>query len=83
MDPLPPQRLTDVSEGTPPLTNHGTPVFGFTEAAALLGAHEQTVRRLARRGAMPSFKVGKAWWFREEALLRWSQEAVTTSGGHP
>ena len=63
--------LTDVSEGTP-LTNHDTQVFGIAEAAAFLGAHEQTVRRLARRGAIPSFKVGKDWRFRKEALLRWT-----------
>ena len=63
--------LTDVSEGAP-LTNHDTQVFGITEAAAFLGAHEQTVRRLARRGAIPSFKVGKDWRFRKAALLRWT-----------
>ena len=56
------------------MTNHDTQVFGITEAAAFLGAHEQTVRRLARRGAIPSFKVGKDWRFRKEALVRWSEE---------
>ena len=74
------QGLTDVSEGTPPLTNHDTQVFGITEAAAFLGAHEQTVRRLARRGAIPSFKVGKDWRFRREALLRWSEEQQRGGG---
>lgn len=49
-------------------------VFNITKAAAFLGAHEQTVRRLARRGAIPAFKVGKDWRFRREALLRWSEE---------
>ena len=75
-----PHGLTDVSEGTPPLTNHDTQVFGITEAAAFLGAHEQTVRRLARRGAIPSFKVGKDWRFRREALLRWTDGQ---RGGRP
>ena len=56
------------------MTNHDAQVFGITEAAAFLGAHEQTVRRLARRGAIPSFKVGKDWRFRKDALLRWSEE---------
>ena len=49
-------------------------IFGIHEAAAFLGAHEQTVRRLARRGAIPCFKVGRDWRFREAALVRWSEE---------
>jgi excisionase family DNA binding protein len=48
-------------------------VFNITETAAFLGVHEQTVRRLARRGAVPAFKVGKDWRFRKEALLHWSE----------
>ena len=63
------------------MTNHDTQVFGITEAAAFLGAHEQTVRRLARRGAIPSFKVGKDWRFRKEALLRWLEEQQRARGG--
>jgi excisionase family DNA binding protein len=49
-------------------------IFGIREAAAFLGVHEQTVRRLSRRGAIPCFKVGRDWRFRKEALLRWSEE---------
>ena len=30
--------------------------------------------RLARRSEIPSFKVGKDWRFRKEALTRWSDE---------
>ena len=51
-----------------------TDVFGIREAAAFLGVHEQTVRRLSRRGAIPCFKVVRDWRFRREALLRWSEE---------
>jgi excisionase family DNA binding protein len=58
----------------------GPEVFNITEAAAFLGAHEQTVRRLARRGAMPAFKVGKDWRFRKEAILRWSEEQQRGGG---
>ena len=43
------------------------------EAAAFLGAHVETIRRLARRGEIPSFKVGKDWRFRFDALRRWSE----------
>jgi excisionase family DNA binding protein len=49
-------------------------IFGIREAAAFLGAHEQTVRRLARRNAIPCFKVGRDWRFRKEALVRWTEE---------
>ena len=51
-----------------------TDVFGIREAAAFLGVHEQTVRRLSRRGAIPCFKVGRDWRFRKEALVRWAEE---------
>jgi excisionase family DNA binding protein len=49
-------------------------IFGIREAAAFLGVHEQTVRRLSRRNAIPCFKVGRDWRFRKEALVRWSEE---------
>jgi excisionase family DNA binding protein len=49
-------------------------VINARDAAALLGAHVETLRRLARRGEIPAFKVGKDWRFREEALLRWTEE---------
>jgi len=48
-------------------------IFGIREAAAFLGVHEQTIRRLARRGAIPGFKVGRDWRFRKEALVCWSE----------
>ena len=43
------------------------------EAADLLGAHVETIRRLARRGEIPAYKIGKDWRFRREALLRWAE----------
>ena len=50
-----------------------TEVILAVEAAALLGAHVETVRRLARRGDIPSFKVGKDWRFRRDVLQKWSE----------
>ncbi|HOX28331.1 MAG TPA: response regulator [bacterium] len=47
-------------------------VMNAQEAADFLGAHVETVRRLARRGDIPSFKVGKDWRFRKEALSQWA-----------
>ena len=44
------------------------------EASALLGIHDQTLRKLARQKKVPAFKVGKEWRFRKDALLRWTEE---------
>jgi len=43
------------------------------EAALFLGTHVETVRRLARRGGIPAFKVGKDWRFHFKALQQWSE----------
>jgi len=48
-------------------------IFNASEAAEFLGAHVETVRRLARRGRIPSFKVGKDWRFRKADLLHWAE----------
>ena len=49
-------------------------IMNTGEAAAFLKAHIETVRRLARRGEIPAFKMGKDWRFRKESLLRWAEE---------
>ena len=46
-------------------------VLNAREAADYLGAHVETVRRLAKRGDIPSYKVGKDWRFSKDALHRW------------
>lgn len=47
-------------------------VLNAQQAAEALGAHVETIRRLARRGEIPSFKVGKDWRFRYEDLRQWA-----------
>ncbi len=49
-------------------------VLNARQAAAFLGVHVETVRRLARRGKIPSFKVGTDWRFSKETLHRWFEE---------
>ncbi len=44
------------------------------EASALLGVHDQTLRKLARQKKIPAFKVGKEWRFRRKTLVRWADE---------
>jgi len=51
-----------------------TEVLIAKEAAAFLKAHVETIRRLARRGDIPAFKVGKDWRFDRGELRRWLKE---------
>jgi excisionase family DNA binding protein len=50
-----------------------TDTFNASEAADFLHAHVETVRRLARKGEIPSFKIGKDWRFLKEDLIKWAQ----------
>jgi len=43
--------------------------FNIEEAAEFLGAHKETVRRLAATGKIPGVKVGKGWRFIEQDLV--------------
>jgi two-component system, chemotaxis family, CheB/CheR fusion protein len=62
----------------PTMTRKRTPKALDAQAAStLLNQPVATVRRLARRGSIPSFKAGKDLRFRKDALLRWLQ---STSG---
>jgi excisionase family DNA binding protein len=47
-------------------------VLNVQEAARLLGVHIETIRRLARTGGIPAFKVGRGWRIRVDSLLKWS-----------
>jgi len=48
-------------------------VLNAKEAAVFLKAHVETLRRMARRGEIPAFKVGKDWRFLKKALWLWMQ----------
>jgi excisionase family DNA binding protein len=43
------------------------------EAAILLGAHVETIRRMARKGELPTYKIGKDWRYSKKALLQWAE----------
>lgn len=49
-------------------------VLNAQQAAEFLGAHVETVRRLARKGEIPSFKLGTDWRFSKDALRKWFDE---------
>lgn len=46
-------------------------VLNTQAAANLLGVHAETIRRMARKGELPSFKIGKDWRFRRDVLMEW------------
>lgn len=48
-------------------------VLNAREAADFLGAHVETVRRMARKGEIPAYKIGKDWRFRKKALINWGE----------
>ena len=48
-------------------------IMNAQEAAAFLGVHVETLRRLARRKEIPCFKIGKDWRFRTRTLLQWTE----------
>ncbi len=47
-------------------------VLNAQEAANFLGAHVETIRRLARRHEIPAYKLGKNWRFNKSAIRRWA-----------
>ena len=47
------------------------PIMTIDEVAEYLDLHPLTVRRLARDGEIPAFKVGRQWRIKRELLDRW------------
>jgi len=43
------------------------------EVAKYLRIHPYTVKRLARTGKLPGFKVGGQWRFRKDDIDKWSK----------
>jgi excisionase family DNA binding protein len=54
------------------------PVLDSEEAAALLKIHPKTLQKLARRGKIPGFRIGKFWGFRASALNRWLESTMAS-----
>lgn len=74
--------MTDFIESDGSATMKTDPeVLNTKEAADYLKAHIETVRRLARRGEIPAFKVGKDWRFNKEALKKWTEMQHFNSNG--
>ena len=61
-----------MDEGNSPVADDRS-ILNAQEAARLLRAHVETLRRLARKGEIPAFKVGKDWRFQRDALMHWAE----------
>ena len=47
------------------------PIMTIDQVAEYLNLHPLTIRRLARDGEIPAFKVGRQWRVKRELLDRW------------
>jgi excisionase family DNA binding protein len=48
------------------------PLLNDAEAAQFLGGlHPKTVQRMARRGDLPAYRIGRYWRFRASELSAW------------
>jgi len=48
------------------------PLLSDSEAAQFLGGlHPKTVQRMARRGTLPAYRIGRYWRFRASELSAW------------
>jgi excisionase family DNA binding protein len=52
-------------------TQYFEPLISEVDAAKMLGLHPKTVQRLARRGDLPSVRIGRYWRFRASRLNEW------------
>lgn len=52
-------------------------IMTIEQVARYLSLHELTVRRLAREGEIPAFKVGRQWRVKKELLDRWIEREVS------
>ena len=47
------------------------PLLDDKQAAGLLGMHEKTLQRMARRGEVPCYRIGRFWRYRASELNCW------------
>ncbi|MEI6095787.1 MAG: helix-turn-helix domain-containing protein [Gammaproteobacteria bacterium] len=52
--------------------------LNIEEAAKFLGAHKETVRRLAVTGIIPGAKIGRGWMFIEQDLVTHMRNKYST-----
>jgi excisionase family DNA binding protein len=55
------------------------PIWDCCEASLFLRVHPVTVKRWAREGKLPGFKIGNRWRFRPSELDAWARFAVPST----
>lgn len=58
------QNVNSISPDTQPL-------WTVDDVAQYFRLEPETVRKMAKEGKLPGFKVGKAWRFRHESIKEW------------
>ena len=70
-DHYPARAFTRDGKSAPDLIAY-EPLLNDSEAARFLGGiHPKTVQRMARRGELPCYRVGKYWRYRASELSEW------------
>lgn len=63
------------------LFEEGDEIMTIQEVARYLSLHELTVRRLAREGELPAFKIGRQWRVKRNILDRWIERETMRNIG--
>ncbi|MGO9211050.1 MAG: helix-turn-helix domain-containing protein [Terriglobales bacterium] len=56
------------------------PLLDDDQAAELLGLHPKTLQRLARRGQIPAYRIGRFWRYRVSELDAWLRSGIQSAG---
>jgi excisionase family DNA binding protein len=56
-------------------------IMTIGEVARYLSLHELTVRRLAREGKIPAFKIGRQWRVKKDLLDHWIERETMRNIG--
>lgn len=59
----------------------GDHIMTTEEVARYLSLHALTVRRLAREGEIPAFKIGRQWRVKKDLLDRWIERETMKNIG--
>ena len=60
---------------------NGDHIMTIEEVARYLSLHALTVRRLAREGEIPAFKIGRQWRVKKGLLDRWIERETMRNIG--
>jgi excisionase family DNA binding protein len=63
---------------TEPIKITCEPAIDIFEAAEILRVHPNTVRRHAKTGTIPAFRIGTQWRFRASSLDEWMKAQLSS-----